>query len=145
MIEKRHGWSLHVPPSPPPRPQPPREKTITYTRKWVHTAYESCYVGDIKIPEGYSYADLYVETCQNYGDLSMEFYIINRAESDNPTYQHELKRWEENHSKWAAEDKEYHEELKQWTLWKQQQQSMELEKDLKKAEELLRRHGRLGE
>jgi len=145
MIEKRKGWSLHVPPTPPHKPTPPREKILTFTRKWIHTAYDSCYIGDIKLPEDCSHADVYVESHVDHGDLTMDFYVVKSNETDNPDFQLELKRWNENYQQWVLDDKEYHKELVEWTEWKQQQQAIEREKELKKAEELLRRHGRLND
>ncbi len=145
MIKKRKGWYTWQKPTAPSAPRKP-EPTLTYTESQVvyeHTGF-GLKLSDVPVPEGNSLADLTVSARGDEdGDITFEFSLEREVTKPNLTYEREMKHYKAEYENWQARKAEHKLEVKEWEVWKAQEERAQLDAQLANAEGLLRKHGRL--
>ena len=140
-IKPKSGWSIFRKPDVPNAPTKPM-KTIS-ERKKICTKYDSVELSELKLPAGLTINNIYIDT--HYSEANCEviidFYILENVLNPNfdnlmKFYEIDLKKYNENKSK-------HKEELKQWKLWVEQEKADALACDLERAQNLLKKHGKL--
>lgn len=147
MIKARKGWSIYSKPMKPLAPLKPSKVIITESgtevlRKEVYQFSETLLSelipggGD---PKNFS---LQVSTEDSYGCTIIVLRVLseNSTERENPNYDKELVSYNEMLTKWNLQVQKYKEELKEWKLWVEQEKQIDLEKKIKSAKDLLKKH-----
>ena len=150
MIKKRKGWSVYMKPWAPSAPRKPEKTIIDVRRVPIHTV-DRCSefkLSDILafLPYGVKLDEVRAEINAERGydddtDVTINFYSTVETVSDNPNYEKQLKEYNKEYQEWKKEKSEYAKEVKEWKLWVEQEEKLDLERRLKRAQDLLTKHG----
>lgn len=133
-IVKRKHWSEF---STPRKPTPPIEpKEYLDISEEIGNGCENLALVDIKIPEGFSYKDLYFST--NYE--SYDVYASVSTKVINKDYEKQFIKYNQDLVKHEQDLIDYDQELKEYNLWKKQFAAEKLEKQIKNAKAFLKKH-----
>ena len=151
-IKPKKEWSRYSKPIMPSAPDKPIEELTVEDHKILFSKEMSRYskysLSDFNIPEGVDWKDISVEVepLSSYDDdddrVELKFYLTTTVSQPNPNYQRALKLYEKNLKEYKEKKAAYKEEIKQWKLWVKQEEEDTLQRNLKNAEEFLRKHGK---
>ena len=119
------------------KPTPPKKTIIECTEEEITTLHDDdryVRIGDLKLPPGIDHKDLLVELYDPFdnGNFWGRIFLRDEREVPNKNYEKQLKKYEKDLAKWESEVKSLKEKKKS-----------KLEDELKHAEKLLKKHGRL--
>lgn len=151
-IKPKKGWSRYYKPIMPSAPDKPIEELTVEEHKILFSKEMSRYskysLSDFNIPEGVDWKNISVEIepLGSYDDdddrVELKFYLTTTVSQPNPNYQRALKLYEKNLKEYQEKKAVYKEEIKQWKLWVKQEEEDTLQRNLKHAEEFLKKHGK---
>lgn len=146
-IKPRKGWSRYSRPYAPCKPRPPVKNFVDEQRTELGrissfpTSLEA-----IHVPEGVDWSNINVDLLAEVSDYldtyELVFYTYKTIETPNPHYESQMKQHEKDLVRWEEEKAHHDAELKEWKAWVKQEEASDLEKQLKIAEDLLKKHGR---
>jgi hypothetical protein len=141
-IQKRPLWSTYSQPRAPQPPSEPKEYLKSYQEFHRTTSYIS--LKELQLPEGKTLEDVFIERncdCSSGGDIELTFSVMVSKLNDN--YQTHLKHYYLALDKYEIAKEQFQQELKEWHLWRNQEERDELDRQLKHAADLLKKHGKL--
>lgn len=149
-IKKKSRWTLYTKPYGPHKPVKPN-KHLTRIEDEVAMLFigNEFSLADLKIKSVDDLKNYYVciSTSPGYEDddvnVSISVYKRTTKLEDNPSYDKEMLRYNEQMLKYEQAMKDHADEVKAWSAWCDQVKKEQLENDLKKAEALLKKHGKL--
>jgi hypothetical protein len=151
-IKPKKGWSVYSKPWAPSKPHEPKKTYIDHDRQEIGSVGLS--EGDdnsyselqIPLPEGVNPDNVVFVFTSDYSDgheHTLRFYNKSPREVENPHYEREMKYYKKALEKYEADKATHKEDLKVWKEWVAQEQEAQLQRNLKHAEDLLKKHGRL--
>ena len=160
IIKKKPGWRRYAKPIAPYAPIKPKKENIR--NKFVSFASQSVIDGDtirlsdFAIPEGIDWRDIIINISQdcdryrysynpNAWAAKIDIGSFNNEVLINHQYKQELEHYNQQYKEYKKKKVKYKEEVKAWESWKLQDEKEQLEKRLKKAKDLLKKHNRLEE
>ena len=150
-IKQKRGWSRYTKPYLPSAPTPPEKKVVVETVKEIGTKpiyRDTRYsVAELPFPDGEDletvFVELQVETdYSGDADYVLRFYTVDTEERDNPRYKALQRDYEKRLAEWQAQSDGYKQELKEWKAWVKQEEEDDLQRNLRHAEALLKKHGK---
>ena len=152
-IKPKKEWSRYSKPRMPSAPVKPIKELTVEEHQVLFSKNMSKYckysLSDFIIPEGVDWKDISVEVSFDSYDededddsIELKFYLTTTLSQPNPNYQRALKLYEKNLKEYQEKKAAYKEEIKQWKLWVKQEEEDTLQRNLKNAEEFLRKHGK---
>jgi hypothetical protein len=149
-IKPKKGWSVYSKPWAPSKPREPKKTYIDHDRQEIGSV-GLCEGDDnsycelqIPLPEGVNPDNVvFVLMRTGENEHTLRFYNKSPREVENPHYEREMKYYKKALEKYEADKAAHKEELKEWNAWKKQEEEAQLQRNLKHAEDLLKKHGRL--
>lgn len=150
-IKRKKGWSRYSKPLLSNAPIKPQEFIYLNSRSIIaekHIYTDIKYSkSDFTIPNDLSFDDISFEIIEDetsYGDRDMKiiFYSKKDSKQPNPYYEKQLEAYKKALAEWHKRKEEFKQELVQWKLWVKQEEEKDLQKKLKRAQELLEKHGK---
>lgn len=144
-MKKKAGWSTYSKPFAPSPPRKPEEFYENTSRAPFFTAnaYE-IKLSDIPLPEGVALHEIKMHANADYsGDVEVEFFIEKTVTIRDPNFPKMMKDYEKRLEEYKVEKEKHAQEVKDWEVWKKEEETKQLERQLKHATNLLKKHGRL--
>ena len=153
-IKPRKGWSVYSAPRLPSKPKEPKKTYIEYGKQEIGSVAlcegdDNSYAKlQVPIPEGVNPDDVVFILRKDYYDsddieYTLKFYNKSPREVENPHYEREMKNYKKALEKYEVDKATHKEELKVWKEWAEQEKNKDLQRNLKWAEDLLRKHGKV--
>ena len=150
-IKAKKGWYVGWEPRAPYEPRRPEEfyETEEFTELSVHdVANDPCghkctRLSDIRLPEGVKSEDVVIKYFDADGDNGYKFGTVVTKRHRHPNYKQDLARYEKDIKAYEVAVERHKEDVKLWKLWVKQDRAAYVERQIKNAEAVLRKHGRL--
>lgn len=135
-IIKRKNWSPNYKPERPRPPIAPKEFIIENVKFFSD---ECLHLKDLKIPEGFSYNDLYFEA--GGSEYTQYVYVYTVKTKPNPKYEKDFIKYNKDLVKFDSDMIAWDAEIIEYNAWKKEYDDDLLKKQIAEAKKFLKKHG----
>jgi hypothetical protein len=141
-MKNKKNWNIYLKPYGPVKPIEPEKKINQYDELEIAEDYDTFInLSTIELPSGVDWHDVEIRFSPSDHAVHWKAVSNKQIEIDNPRYESQLEEYKKRLEDWKLKKIEHDKELQEWEIWCNLQKEKQLQRDLKRAEALLKKHG----